>query len=120
MKTSVREVNKLAQLDAVLSSDPRAARRGGSWQSSRTDALSGRGRGQSVVVDPGADLLDLPQGWADLQGLDAGQRSDLVGGELEQLVEVAAVHDSVQVVRPGDGRGERHLGHPRHGPPDRL
>ena len=57
-----------------------------------------------------AGLLDLPQHRRDLHALEAGQRPDAVRGVLEQFVEVAAVRDGLEVVGPGDGRGEGYVG----------
>jgi hypothetical protein len=56
-------------------------------------------------------LLDLTVDEAHLGELHAGQDAGALGGELEELVDVAAGDEGVQVVPPGEGSGEAHLGH---------
>lgn len=50
--------------------------------------------------------------------LEAGQGPDAVRSEFEEFVEIPAVRDGMDVVGPGDGRGEGDLGFLREGASD--
>lgn len=55
--------------------------------------------GEAVPVQTGSGLFDLTEDRADLHAFDAGQRSEALDGEPEQLVESTALHDGLEVVR---------------------
>ncbi|WP_435869981.1 hypothetical protein [Amycolatopsis mediterranei] len=60
-------------------------------------------RDEAIVGYQRAGLLDLPQHRRDFHALQPGQCPEAIRGEFEQFVEVPAVRDGVQVVRPGAG-----------------